>query len=204
MPNLCGGLLTIERAYAPLLGSQQWEPYTYTQRFGVFASKWPGESQTLWTIVNRNHYVVAGRQMLVPYQEKARYFDLWHGVELHPQQEGSSQCFHLKLKMTATARFLKLRASDAKLDKLLATMQALSQHPLDSFSVNGTPCRSKLSRSPPTKPADAAPAGMIKIPAASFVFRVNGIEIEGSNDEGVDFQYPWEARLAAFTSRKSR
>jgi len=33
---------TIERAYAPLLNSQQWEPHTYMQRFGVFGSKWPG------------------------------------------------------------------------------------------------------------------------------------------------------------------
>jgi len=33
---------------------------------------------------------------------------------------------------------------------------------------------------------------MVGIPAASFVFRVNGIEIEGANDEGVDFQYRGE------------
>jgi len=35
-------IATIERAYAPLLNSQQWEPHTYMQRFGVFGSKWPG------------------------------------------------------------------------------------------------------------------------------------------------------------------
>ena len=33
---------------------------------------------------------------------------------------------------------------------------------------------------------------MVKIPAADFVFRVNGIETEGSNDVGVDTQMPWE------------
>ena len=33
---------------------------------------------------------------------------------------------------------------------------------------------------------------MIKIPAGTFTFRVHGIEIEGSNDIGVDTQMPWE------------
>ena len=33
---------------------------------------------------------------------------------------------------------------------------------------------------------------MIKIPAGTFNFRVHGIEMEGSNDSGVDTQMPWE------------
>jgi len=43
---------------------------------------------------------------------------------------------------------------------------------------------------------------MVGIPAASFVFRVNGIEIEGANDEGVDFQYPWENSARRFHEQK--
>jgi formylglycine-generating enzyme required for sulfatase activity len=33
---------------------------------------------------------------------------------------------------------------------------------------------------------------MIGIPAGDFLFKVNGIEIEGSDDVGLDVQYPWE------------
>jgi gamma-glutamyl hercynylcysteine S-oxide synthase len=33
---------------------------------------------------------------------------------------------------------------------------------------------------------------MMKIPGGDFLFKVQGIEIEGSNDIGVDVQYPWE------------
>ena len=33
---------------------------------------------------------------------------------------------------------------------------------------------------------------MVKIPEADFDFKVEGIEIEGFNDIGVDVQYPWE------------
>ena len=57
----------IERAFAGLLISPGWEPHTPTLRYGVFASKFPGQGQTLWTIVNRNEYDVAGHQITVPY-----------------------------------------------------------------------------------------------------------------------------------------
>ena len=33
---------------------------------------------------------------------------------------------------------------------------------------------------------------MVRIPESDFHFRVEGIEIEGFNDIGVDVQYPWE------------
>ena len=42
------------------------------------------------------------------------------------------------------------------------------------------------------------PATMILIPAAEYVFRVGGLEIEGGNDEGVDVQYPWESSARRF------
>ncbi len=195
-------IATIERAYAPLLNSQQWEPHTYMQRFGVFGSKWPGESQTLWTIVNRNHYTVSGRQLLVPYREKARYFDLWHGVELHPQQEGQQSVLSFEIEDDGYGAILETAATDATLDKLLTTMRPLSQHPLDSFSRAWHTLPQQIVAIAPTKPADTAPAGMVGIPAASFVFRVNGIEIEGANDEGVDFQYPWENSARRFHEQK--
>jgi formylglycine-generating enzyme required for sulfatase activity len=44
----------------------------------------------------------------------------------------------------------------------------------------------------PTPAAQTAPPGMVKVPGAEFDFKVTGIEIEGFNWEGVDFQYPWE------------
>ena len=54
---------TIERAVAPFLVSQDWEPFYPMHRYGVFASRWPLGDRTVWTIVNRNEYDVNGRQM---------------------------------------------------------------------------------------------------------------------------------------------
>jgi formylglycine-generating enzyme required for sulfatase activity len=53
-----------------------------------------------------------------------------------------------------------------------------------------------------TKRVSVAPDGMVKIPEADYVFRVNGIEIEGMNDDGVDFQYPWESSARRYHEHK--
>ena len=75
---------TIERGVAPFLISQDWEPLYPMLRYGVYASRWPLTDQTVWTIVNRNEYDVSEEQMSVPYKQGMRFYDLYHGVELHP------------------------------------------------------------------------------------------------------------------------
>ena len=76
---------TIERAMASFFASNDWRPLYPMYQEGVFASQWPHDGQTLWTIVNRNEYDVAGRQITVPAAAGLRYFDLYHGVELKPE-----------------------------------------------------------------------------------------------------------------------
>jgi iron(II)-dependent oxidoreductase len=44
----------------------------------------------------------------------------------------------------------------------------------------------------PTKVATSVPEVMIRVEGGDYQFTVQGIEIEGSNDIGVDVQYPWE------------
>jgi formylglycine-generating enzyme required for sulfatase activity len=43
-----------------------------------------------------------------------------------------------------------------------------------------------------TKPAKTAPKDMMAISGGNFDFRVQGIEVEGSDQDGVDIAYPWE------------
>jgi len=65
-------------------------------------------------------------------------------------------------------------------------MVELHQHivPIESTFVPATP-----------------PAGMMRIPAGTFVFRARGIEIEGSNDVGVTFSIPGKIRHAVPRAR---
>ena len=57
-------IATIERGIAPFLISPDWEPlYADAQLRRVCQPLAARATQTVWTIVNRNEYDIAGRQM---------------------------------------------------------------------------------------------------------------------------------------------
>ena len=183
----------IERACAHLLVSAKWEPYTPTLRYGIFASKFPGTSATLWTIINRNEYEVDGKQIEIENRPGTRYYDLWHGVELNPQASGEKATLSFDIEERGFGAVLAITGEpEPKLAELLNEMKVLSQKPLRSFSHEWKVLPQRIVDIPSTNPAGPAPAGMIRVPAGDFLFDVHGIMIEGGNDVGVDVQYPWE------------
>ena len=190
---------TIERAVAPFLASEDWEPFAPMTTYGVFASRWPLSGQTLWTIVNRNPYDVEGRQMTVPFAAGMRYFDLYHGVELRPLRDGAMNVLSFATEAHGFGAVLAITGEpDAKLADLLAKMRAMTAKPLSSYAADWKELPQKLVEIKATAPAAAAPQGMVKIPGGDFDFRIEGIEIEGHNDAGVDVQYPWEPGARRF------
>ena len=184
----------IERQFANFLVSPDWEPHTPVVNYGVYASKFPLAGKTLWTLVNRNEYDVTGDQIAVPYRAGRKYFDVWHGVELEPVIQGGSATLRFDLEGLGFGAILVLDpgAGVQGLDSVLRQMHEWAKTPLKSLSREWHFLPQQMVEIPPTKPAASAPAGMVKIPAGEFNFEVSGIEIEGSNWEGVDFEYPWE------------
>ena len=184
---------TIERGVAPFLTSPGWEPYYPTHLYGVFASRWPRNDQTVWTIVNRNEYDVSGRQMSVPAESGVRYFDLYHGVELKAEREGPDAVLSFKMEAHGFGAILATKeAPDSKMESLMARMKDMTARPLASYSDAWKTLPQELVAIEPTRPAAAAPEGMVAIPGGDYTFKVQGIEIEGLDDIGVDVQYPWE------------
>jgi formylglycine-generating enzyme required for sulfatase activity len=184
---------TIERAMAPLLISPEWEPHTPTLRYGIFASKFPGQGRTLWTIVNRSEYDVPGRELEVPHTPGTRYFDLWKGVELKPELQGSTATLSFEVEAQGYGAVLAQAGEpDEQLHKLLARMSEISQKRLKDYSHEWKFLPQEIVPIAATKPAATAPAGMVRVPGANYEFRVSGIATEGANDVGVDVQYPWE------------
>lgn len=194
-------IMTIERANAPLLTSSQWEPNILTHQFGVFASKWPGKDTTIWTIVNRNAYSVEEGIFDIPAVTGARYFDLWHGAELHPKTTGGQAVIELELEPNGYGAVLETRQDGLIPTALLGQMKGLSLRSLASYSREWKALPQELTPIASTRPATTAPDGMVKIPAADFQFEVHGVEIEGMNDEGTDVQYPWEKSPRRFHSK---
>jgi len=184
---------TIERAVAPFLVSQGWEPLYPMHIYGVFTSRWPLGDQTLWTIVNRNEYDVTGRQMTIPYKPGMRYFDLYHGIELTPAQEGEQSVLAFTMDAHGYGAILAMPGEpDAQMQELMAKMRVLTAKPLSLFSHEWKPLTQQMVEIPPSKASNTVPEGMIHIDGGDFLFRVEGIETEGLNDVGVDVQYPWE------------
>lgn len=184
----------IERAMAGNLVSADWEPHAPTLQGGVFASRFPGANGVLWTMVNRNEYDVAGAQLTVAHQAGWHYYDLWHGEELKPALANGKATLSFAMGGLGYGAVLATpqSAQQAGIAPLLQFMAERSRKPLNSYSRDWQPVPQQMVEVAATKPAEAAPAGMVKIPAGDFDFAVSGIEIEGGNDPGVDVQYPWE------------
>lgn len=178
----------LEREFSGLLASPDWEPYADTVQFGVFASRFSNESQSLWTVVNRNEYEVDGVQV-IDHNAKSgtRYFDLWHGVELPSQ----SLRFHLEPHGFG-AILSVVGAPHQNLSVLLSQMKTWSAKPLAGYSNDWRVLPQTLVDIP-SAPAAPAHQQMVHIPGGKFRFRVSGVEIEGDNWSGLDVQYPWES-----------
>jgi iron(II)-dependent oxidoreductase len=194
----------IERAFAENLVSVDWQPHAPTLQAGVFASKFPGASRTLWTMVNRNEFDVVGEQLRVPFHRGLRYYDLWHGHELRPVFHGEEATLQFPIEGLGFAAVLSTEeAPDApSLQPLLAFMAERSKRPLGSYPRTWSAASQTIVEIPRTKPVPTAPEGMLAIPEADYDFSVLGVEIEGGNDPGVDVQYSWED--SARRSHRSR
>src|SRR5882724_5357949 len=80
----------IERTFPDLLTSARWRPFFPTTQYDTYASAWPGEKETLYTLINRNAYDVQGAQLRLPPERGAHYYDLWNGREIQPHETADS------------------------------------------------------------------------------------------------------------------
>lgn len=177
----------------PFLVSKDWEPLFPMRRYGVYASRWPLQGETVWTIVNRGEYDLDGRQMSIPAEEGIRYFDLYHGVELQPEHDGGTSVLSFALEAHGYGAVLATRgAPQPWTQKLMSEMRTLTEKPPSSYSSDWKTLPQHLIDVRPVKPPTSVPENMIRIPGGNTVFTVQGIEIEENDDVGVDVQYPWE------------
>jgi gamma-glutamyl hercynylcysteine S-oxide synthase len=191
---------TIERGIAPFLVSKDWEPLYPMRRYGVFASRWPLGQQAVWTIVNRNEYELGGQQMSVPASAGARYFDLYRGAELTP----TDGLLSFTLEAHGFGAILMTPGEPAAgLRQLMDRMKSLTATPLSSYSDQWKTVPQQLVEIPLTAHT-ASRENMVKIAGAEYVFKVQGIEIEGNDDIGVDVQYPWEDTPRRFHEHRMR
>ena len=123
--------------------------------------------------MNRNEYDVAGDQMEVTAKDKVRYFDLYHGVELKPEtRPGGRTVLGFSIEAKGYGAILATNAApDQKVQALMSRMKELTATPLASYSHEWKVVPQQIVPIQPTKAATGAPAGMVKIPEADFLFK---------------------------------
>lgn len=180
----------IERQFASALISPDWEPHTPVLQPAVYASKFPAADRTLWTFINRNEYDVSGPQIQINDGPNTRYYDLWNGVELKPERNLEKVTLGFPIEAHGYGAILATKAEGPELKSFLQRMKTLSQKRLQSFPHERPVLSQHAVKIPATAKASAPQPGTVRIPAGSFDFQVSGIMIEGSNEIGVDVQYP--------------
>lgn len=192
-------IAAIYRRFPALPSSRDWRPYERCLQAGVFASRFPGQGTTLWTVVNRNEYALEGEQLALPHAAGRRWFDLWNGVELQPRMQGDRAMLAFALEPRGFGALLALdEGVHEELEGFLAAMRERAAMPLQSLSNAWRSLPQTLVEIAPTAPVAAAPEGMVAVPAGEFDFVVGGVEVEGQTWEGNDVQYPWEPNARRF------
>lgn len=186
---------SIERGVAPFLVSADWQPYYPTLSRGLFSSRFPLNGDSVWTLVNRSNYEMDGPALLIHDPPAGTHFyDLYHGVMLDPRMENGDAILSLDVEAHGYGAVLMTsKPTDAETQNLMDKMHEMTRKPLASYSTEWTFMPQQMVPIAVTSHPQSAPDGMVLIPSSDYRFKVQGVEIEGQDDVGVDVQYPWEA-----------
>ena len=192
-----------------IIRSPLWEPHTpRAVRPQVFASQWAaadgparrdraGRVLKAWTLVNRHDANLTGAQLVVePSSPASRFYDCYHGAELHPAPAEGSVALSFEMEAHGFGCVVETGGpADASLSASLRTMATMTATPLSAYSDTWEALPQTMApyRTTPPPPDGVPPAGMVLVPsAAAYNFSSVGLEIEGNDAQGVDFQFPWE------------
>ncbi|MGA2257154.1 MAG: SUMF1/EgtB/PvdO family nonheme iron enzyme, partial [Thermoguttaceae bacterium] len=188
----------VERAVADMLTGPGFVPHSPTlqRAAGVYASEFRLHCRPkLWLLVNRSDNDSAGPQLHIPIYAGEQFYDLWHGVELKPDIEKDSATLSFPIEKHGYGAVLMVARggkTPEAVSRLLPKARQWSKTPLAGLSAKWKSLPQKIVDIPRTAPARTAPQGMVLVRGGKYRFKVSGVEIEGGDGPGVDFQYPWE------------
>ena len=188
-------IATVYRRFPSLVVARDWTPYAPTLQRGVFASRFPVQGLTLWTIVNRTESAIDGEQLSVRSVPGTRYVDVWNGRALDARRDDAGRdvlVFPMEARGFGGVLAIAPGSQVDGLDAFLSEIAALARTPLQSLSTTWSALAQTQTPIASTPRVATAPGGMVAIPGGAFDFVVDGVEIEGQLWDGVDVQYPWE------------
>lgn len=186
----------IYRQFPEAWSSADWEPHVPAMQPGVFASRFPGNNATVYTLVNRDSAAKNGPQITLEEKAGNRYYDLWNGQALQPEQRAGKVILHFDIagKGFGAVAVIPAGVQSPTLPRFLANRRALMATSLQSLPATSAPLVQAITTIPATRKHTTAPAGMVLIPAtAQYHFVSTGVMIEGNElPDAIGVQYPWE------------
>ena len=179
---------TILREFGDLTSGQSFSPHVpVTTQHGVYASRFGPSAassdyaRTLYTIINRNAHALSGKQLTLDCSPDSRFFDVYHGRQLHTECSQGVAALQFKLEPLGYGGVLHVQGSptamvelEDRLTTFLEQMKAITRRPLSSFSDEWLPLLQVQHSDPPTPVPTVAPAGMRLVPGGSYEFVAKG------------------------------
>jgi iron(II)-dependent oxidoreductase len=192
-------MLPIQREFANLLVSDDWEPLTPALINGIDVTYWPGGSVSLWTIANWDDAPRSGNILRVKYRLGTRYYDLWNGTEVQPSLEGDEAILSTRIEAHGLGALIALQGNPSpEIVTLLAAERREAATPLANYPDVWMPPRPPILKQADKIepiPIEPPPENMALIPASKKPIRIsiehNLGEAGCYPDNGSD---PWEGR----------
>jgi len=157
---------SILRKFSSLVTSYLWTPFykTIQEHNLIFASQWPGTENTtltLWTLINRSGKDMNGSQLEVLHNQNNKYYDLWHGIELHPEIKNGKAILQFPIEKNGLGAILSGKEKDLPkdFDNFMLKMKQYSERPLSSYPDTNIVVKQKMVPIERSKQYKSAPEG---------------------------------------------
>jgi hypothetical protein len=173
----------------------EFQPFYPTLTFNVFATRWlcPSGDQ-LFVLINRSGKDLTTQRLLqVAAPVGSVVVNCYSGTIIAAKTTAADFDVSVAAEAAGFACVWVGSSSAAPSSAFLSSMAALTATPLADLSNTWVAAHTvALQPHTPTAAPLQQPPGMILVPGGVFNFTTDGIEIEGPDGFGVDFQFPWE------------
>jgi iron(II)-dependent oxidoreductase len=179
---------------SPRQVAADFQPFYPTLSTNIFATRWLcGSGDQLFIVINRSGKDVLSQPLLqVSAPLGSMAIDCYSGQTIYARTSTLDFAVSVAAEAAGFACVWIGGSSSAPSSSFLASMSKLTAVPLAELSNTWTAAHTVAPAHVWTPLPIQQPAGMVLVPGGVFNFTTNGIEIEGPDDFGVDFQFPWE------------
>jgi len=170
------------------------QPFYPTLSMNVFATRWLSSSgDQLFILINRSGKDLSSQPLLqISAEVGSAVINCYSGETIVPKTAASDFTVSVSAEAAGFACVWVGSSDRSPSSEFLSSMSNLTATPLADLSntwvAAHTVAQAHLSTAIPRQ----QPPGMILVPGGVFNFTTNGVEIEGPDGYGVDFQFPWE------------